>query len=202
MDDCSRDRTADIVSAIAGVQLHRHSVNRGKGGAVRTGLLRSSGEYVMIQDADLEYDPNDYVPMVEALLTSGADAVYGSRYLKDPSAGVFRNLVRAKHPSQSWSAFLGGQSLSFVALAFTGRYLTDTVTALKLFRRQAVAPLDLVTSGFELDHEFTAKLLARGCRIVEVPISYSPRTREEGKKIGLRDWFRAVRTLARFRRQS
>jgi dolichol-phosphate mannosyltransferase len=200
VDDCSRDRTPEIVAAVAGVTLHRHEKNQGKGAAVRTGLSRATGQYVMIQDADLEYDPNDYIPMVEALLGAKADAVYGSRYLKYPGAGFVKNLLGAKHANQSWTAFLGGQSLSFVALAFTGRYLTDTVTALKLFRREVIAPLELVTTGFELDHELTAKLLSRGARIVEVPIGYAPRTKEEGKKIGLKDWFRAVRTFARFRR--
>jgi len=87
-----------------------------------------------------------------------------------------------------------------VALACTGRYLTDTVTALKLFPRAALAALPLETSGFELDHEITARMLARGLRILEVPIAYFPRSRQEGKKIGLRDWFRGARTFFRYRR--
>ena len=91
---------------------------------------------------------------------------------------------------------------SVVALLFTGRYLTDTVTAYKLFRRRDLADITFETSGFELDHEITARLLARGLRIVEVPIAYHPRSREEGKKIGARDWFIAIRTFARFSRRS
>jgi NDP-sugar pyrophosphorylase family protein len=189
VDDCSRDRTAAIVSAEPGVRLHRMERNGGKGRAVRTGIGLATGEYLIIQDADLEYDPNDYVPMLQALLAGRADVIYGSRYL---SLG--------KHAAQSWTAYLGGRSLSVIALAFTGRYLTDTVTALKLFRRSAIASLPLETSGFELDHEITSRMLARGATIAEVPIRYSPRSRAEGKKIGLRDWFIGARTFWRYRR--
>jgi dolichol-phosphate mannosyltransferase len=109
------------------------------------------------------------------------------------------NLLTGKHPNQSWPAYLGGQSLSFIALVCTGRYLTDTVTALKLFRREVIRPLRLCTTGFELDHEISSKVLAGGNRIVETPISYFPRSKEEGKKIGLKDWFRALKTFFRYR---
>ena len=199
VDDCSRDRTAAIATSAPGVTLVRHERNRVKGGAVRTGLARAAGHFIVIQDADLEYDPQDYVPMLAALIEGPADIVYGSRYLKRPGRGVLANLMTGKHPGQSWPAYLGGQSLSFVALAMTGAYITDTVTALKLFRRAVLDGLTLTTSGFELDHEITAKVLARGYRIVEVPVSYAPRSRAEGKKIGLADWVTAVRVFARFR---
>ena len=189
VDDCSRDQTPTVVAAEPGVRLHRMATNGGKGRAVRAGIGQATGDYLIIQDADLEYDPNDYIPMLRPLLEGRADAVYGSRYMG-----------RGKHPNQSWTAYLGGRSLSLVALAFTGRYLTDTVTALKLFRRGDVASLPLETTGFETDHEITARLLARGSRISEVPIGYSPRSREEGKKIGLRDWFVGFRTFWRYRR--
>jgi glycosyltransferase involved in cell wall biosynthesis len=189
VDDGSRDRTAEIVAEEPGVLLHRMPQNGGKGAAVRAGIAAATGDYLIIQDADLEYDPNDYVPMLRSLLSGEADVIYGSRYM---GAG--------KHARQSWPAYLGGRSLSLVALACTGRYLTDTVTALKLFKRDEIASLPLETTGFELDHEITARLLARGARIVEVPIHYSPRSREEGKKIGLRDWFIGTRTLWRYRR--
>ena len=95
---------------------------------------------------------------------------------------------------------LGGRSLSLVAYLSTGTWLTDTVTALKLFPRELLPSLKLQTSGFELDHEITAKVLAKGLRIAEVPVSYHPRTRQEGKKIGMRDWFIGARTLFRFRK--
>ncbi len=189
VDDCSRDKTADIVAANAAVKLHRMPRNGGKGGAVRAGIAAATGDYVIIQDADLEYDPQDYIPMLQALLDGRGDIVYGSRYLG-----------RGRYPHQSLPAYLGGRSLSVVGWLFTGRYLTDTVTALKLFHRTDLATLALETSGFELDHELTARMLARGRRIVEVPIRYYPRSRAEGKKIGARDWFVAMKTFWRFRR--
>jgi dolichol-phosphate mannosyltransferase len=189
VDDCSKDRTAEIVSAVAGVRLHRMARNGGKGRAVRAGIASATGEYLIIQDADLEYDPQDYVLMLKPLLEGGADIVYGSRYLG-----------RGRYPGQSLGAYLGGRSLSVVGWLATGRYLTDTVTALKLFRRAELAELPLETSGFELDHEITARMLARKRRIVEVPIRYYPRSRAEGKKIGVRDWFRALATFRRYRR--
>jgi dolichol-phosphate mannosyltransferase len=188
VDDGSRDRTVEIASSHPGVRVHRMPVNGGKGKAVRAGIELATGELLIIQDADLEYDPNDYVPMVQALQAGRGDVIYGSRYLG-----------RGRHPNQSLAAYLGGRSLSLVALIFTGRYLTDTVTAYKLFRRADLAEIRFETSGFELDHEITARLLARGRRIVEVPIGYEPRSREEGKKIGPADWFTAIRTFARFR---
>lgn len=188
VDDCSRDRTSEIVAGFPEVRLHRQAVNGGKGKAVRQGISMATGELLIIQDADLEYDPSDYVPMLRALADGRGDVVYGSRYLG-----------RGRHTQQSMAAYIGGRSLSVAALLATGRFLTDTVTAYKLFRRSDLASLSLETSGFELDHEITARLLARGLKIVEVPIRYAPRSREEGKKIGLRDWFIALRTFYRFR---
>lgn len=190
VDDCSTDRTGEIAASVEGVTLVRMPANGGKGRAVREGIARARGEFVLIQDADLEYDPQDHLPMLRALADPGADIVYGSRYLKG-----------GRHPGQSLAAYLGGRSLSAVCAAFTGRYLTDTVTALKLYPRSLLRDLDLKTTGFELDHEMTAKALARGMRIVEVPIRYLPRSRAEGKKIGMKDWLRAFRTFARYGRR-
>lgn len=188
VDDCSTDRTSEIASGVDGVTVLRLPRNSGKGAAVREGIARATGDYLIIQDADLEYDPQDYLPMMQAILDRRADVVYGSRYLG-----------RGRHPGQSWAAYLGGRSLSLVMLATTGRYLTDTVTALKLFPRTLLPSLALETSGFETDHEITAKVVARGLRIVEVPVRYRPRSKEEGKKIGLRDWFIGARTFWRYR---
>ena len=188
VDDCSGDRTSEIVGGFPDVRLHRQAVNGGKGKAVRQGISMATGELLIIQDADLEYDPSDYVPMLRALLDGRGDVVYGSRYLG-----------RGRHEQQSLAAYVGGRSLSIAGLLATGRFLTDTVTAYKLFRRADLVSLDLQTSGFELDHEITARLLARGLTIVEVPIRYAPRSRKEGKKIGVRDWFIALRTFYRFR---
>jgi dolichol-phosphate mannosyltransferase len=189
VDDCSTDQTSAIAAAVPGVRVHRMPTNRGKGAAVRTGIGLATGDYLIIQDADLEYDPNDYVAMVRALLDRRGDVVYGSRYLG-----------RGRHANQSMTAYLGGRSLSLVMLLCTGHYITDTVTALKLFPRTVLSSLSLETSGFETDHEITAKILARGLRIAEVPVSYRPRGRNEGKKIGIRDWFIGARTFWRYRR--
>jgi dolichol-phosphate mannosyltransferase len=188
VDDCSTDRTSEIASAAAGVRVHRMPVNGGKGRAVRAGIDLARGDYLIIQDADLEYDPRDYVPMVRALLDGRGDVVYGSRYMG-----------KGRHANQSLAAYLGGRSLSLVMLACTGHYITDTVTALKLFPRALLPSLALETTGFETDHEITAKVLARGLRIVEVPVSYFPRSKEEGKKIGLSDWFIGTRTFWKYR---
>lgn len=188
VDDHSSDRTPEIVAGFPGITFQRLAKNGGKGQAVRAGMALATGDYLIIQDADLEYDPQDYAPMMRAMLEGRGDVIYGSRYLN-----------RGRHERQSLAAYLGGRSLSVAGLLCTGQWLTDTVTALKMFPRELVPSLALQTSGFELDHEITAKVLARGLRIVEVPVSYHPRTREEGKKIGLRDWFIALRTFFRFR---
>ena len=188
VDDGSSDGTPAIAASVTGVIVERMPVNGGKGRAVRAGIARSAGDFVIIQDADLEYDPGDYIPMLQALLNGRGDAVYGSRYLG-----------RGRYPAQSWPAYLGGRSLSVAGWLATGRYLTDTVTALKLFHRKDIAALPLETSGFELDHEITSRMLARGRTIAEVPIHYIPRSRAEGKKIGLRDWITALRTFRRYR---
>jgi glycosyltransferase involved in cell wall biosynthesis len=192
VDDCSRDATLEVLKGFPEVIVCRHERNRGKGRAVRTGIERATGDYLMIQDADLEYDPQDYLPMLKALLDGRADVVYGSRY----SQGLFES----KHAEQSWPAYLGGRSLSIAGLLCTGRYLTDTVTALKLFPRALLNELNLQTTGFELDHEITSKVLARGKQIIEVPIRYFPRSRKEGKKIGARDWLRGLQTFWTYRR--
>ena len=188
VDDCSKDATSEIVSRSRDVRLHRLPVNSGKGSAVRAGIGLATGDYLIIQDADLEYDPLDYLPMMRAILEGRGDVVYGSRYLG-----------RGRHAHQSLTAYLGGRSLSLVMWATTGHYITDTVTALKLFPRSLLPSLALETKGFETDHEITAKVLARGLRIIEVPVKYMPRSREEGKKIGARDWFVGVKTFWKYR---
>jgi glycosyltransferase involved in cell wall biosynthesis len=200
VDDGSRDATAEIAEA-RGVRVLRQRPNAGKGAAVRRGIEAAAGTHILIQDADLEYDPRDYRPMIDALRRGGdAIAVYGSRYLNPAVPGGKARMRAGPWPGQSWPAFLGGRSLSLAAWLTTGRFLTDTVTALKLFPRDLVSGLGLETSGFELDHEISAKVLARGIPIVEVPIGYQPRSKAEGKKIGASDWWRALRTFWRYRR--
>lgn len=189
IDDCSKDRTAEIVESQPDVRLIRQPKNAGKGAAVRAGLAATTGDVVIIQDADLEYDPQDHVKMLEVFVSGAAQVVYGSRYMG-----------RGRHANQTLAAYLGGRSLSVVGWLFTGTFLTDTVTALKMFPRELVQSLTLETSGFELDHEITSKVSARGIKIVEVPVSYFPRSKADGKKIGLQDWFIAVRTFSRYRR--
>lgn len=189
IDDCSKDRTAEIVASQSDVRLIRQPKNAGKGAAVRAGLAAATGDVVLIQDADLEYDPKDHLKMLQTFANGGAQVVYGSRYMGT-----------GRHANQGLGAYLGGRSLSVVAWLFTGAFLTDTVTALKMFPRELAQSLNLETSGFELDHEITAKVTARGFKIVEVPIAYFPRSKAEGKKIGLKDWFIAVRTFATYRR--
>jgi len=201
VDDGSADDTADIAERHGGVRVIRQRPNAGKGAAVRAGIAAATGSHVLIQDADLEYDPQDYLPMLAVLRAGGErTVVYGSRYLPYPDASALRNLFAGPWPGQSWAAYVGGRSLSVTAWLTTGRYLTDTVTAYKLLPRPLLDGLDLQTTGFELDHEISAKVIARGYRIVEVPIGYAPRSKAEGKKIGARDWWRALKTFWRFRR--
>jgi glycosyltransferase involved in cell wall biosynthesis len=189
VDDGSDDRTGEIARSRPGVVFRRLARNSGKGTAVRAGLELATGDLVVIQDADLEYDPRDYLPMARALGEGRGDAVYGSRYL-----------AHGRYRGQSLAAYVGGRSLSVVAWLCTGGWVTDTTTALKMCPRDLLRSLSLSTGGFELDQEITAKLLARSHRIAEVPVRYSPRTRREGKKIGVWDWIAGCRTLFRFRR--
>jgi glycosyltransferase involved in cell wall biosynthesis len=189
VDDGSVDRTGEIARSRPGVIVRRLDRNSGKGSAVRAGLELATGDLVVIQDADLEYDPRDYRPMVRAFVEGRGDAVYGSRYL-----------AHGRYPGQSFAAYVGGRSLSVVAWLCTGRWVADTTTALKMCPRDLLRSLSLSTGGFEIDQEITAKLLARGHVIAEVPVRYAPRTRREGKKIGVWDWIAGCRTLIRFRR--
>lgn len=200
INDCSTDQTSEIVKGFPEVTLLEHEKNSGKGRAVRTGLDAATGDYIIIQDADLEYDPEDYLPMLKPLLADEADVIYGSRYLKYPEAGMLKNLLTGKHAQQSWVAYLGGQSLSFIARLFIPMFISDTVTAYKLFKAPILKNMTLETTGFETDHEISCKVLAQGLRIQEVPISYFPRTVEEGKKIGLSDWFCAIKTFWKYRK--
>jgi len=195
VDDGSSDKTASIARSFPGVTVDALVKNCGKGEAVKKGIHQANGDFIIIQDADLEYDPNDYAPMLKALLQPGVDAVYGSRYMDPGGRRGLLAWLRGKHDGQSWTAYLGGRSISFFCYYFTGTYLTDTVTALKLFKKDVIKPLELTTTGFELDHEITSKVLAHGQHIIEVPIHYYPRSKAEGKKIGLRDWLNAIKTF-------
>ena len=191
IDDGSRDRTGCVARELerrnARVRLIAHARNRGKGAAVRTGLRAARGAVVVIQDADLEYEPRDIVRMLARLEESGADAVYGSRWLL---AGN-----RAASPAHR----LGNRFLAWLVRTLYRVPLTDEATAYKMGRRSVLLGLLLRESGFGFCAEVTAKLLRAGSRIEEVPVSYCPRSAREGKKIRFRHALEATWLLLRYR---
>jgi dolichol-phosphate mannosyltransferase len=198
VDDGSNDNTAEIASGFPGVRCFRQVPNQGKGKAVLRGIREATGQFILIQDADLEYDPNDYLPIVSALSDRKADVVYGSRVLGQLAKqgwGVFPG----KHPQQGVGPWVAGVLLTLWTALIFRRWITDTLTAYKLYPADIVKHMNVRTSGFETDHEITAKLIRLHQKIAEVPISYHPRSREEGKKIKASDGFIAIWTLLRFR---
>jgi len=190
VDDGSTDRTAELL-AIAGSDLHdalvRHETNFGKGAAIRTGLKLATGEMVVVQDADLEYDPIDWDRLVEPILANKADVVYGSRFVTAQSRRVL----------YFWHAF-GNQVLTGLSNVFTNLNLTDMETCYKLFRTNVLKSLNLVENRFGFEPEVTAKLSRAGVRIYEVGISYSGRTYADGKKIGWKDGIRAIWAIVKY----
>ena len=189
VDDGSKDRTAEIVEAIDGVQLIRHDRNRGKGAAVRTGIAASKGDIVVIQDADLEYDPRDLPKLLSPLLEGVADVVYGTR-------------LRGGEPQRAhlfWH-YAGNRFLSLLTNVLYNTTISDMEVGYKAFRGDLIRSIELVSDDFGFEPEVTAKILRRGdIRLYEVPISYYGRTYAEGKKITWRDGIRAVGALVRFR---
>ena len=189
VDDGSTDGTRQILRKmspeVATVVFHER--NLGKGAAIRTGLEHATGEIVIIQDADLEYDPRDYPALVQPILDGRARVVYGSR--------VLRRDNRYSHLRY----YLGGRLLSLVANCLYGIRITDEPTCYKVFRRDLVKGLNLQCRGFEFCPEVTAKIARRGIPIHEVPIHYTPRTVEEGKKISWKDGFYAIWILLKYR---
>lgn len=197
VNDGSKDRTAEIARSFAssGVLCFDQVPNQGKGRAVQRGIAESTGDYVLVQDADLEYEPLDYLPMLKAL--EKGDVVYGSRTLGQWRARP--SLLPGKHPQAGLGPWVAGWLLTFWTFLLYGRWITDTLTAYKLYPAAALKSMRLRTHGFETDHEITARLVRRKLRIVEVPIAYYPRSAAEGKKIKPLDGFIAVWTLVRFR---
>ncbi len=189
VDDASTDGTRDKLLRYADdpdLVILRHDTNRGKGSAIRTGIEKVSGDLVIIQDADLEYDPADYPRLAEPILDGRADVVYGSRFRGSVEGMAFPNLVANK-------------ILAFVATILFGKRITDEATCYKMFRSDVLRSFDLECKRFEFCPEVTAKTLKRGFRLVEIPISYSGRSVASGKKIRARDGLEAVWALVRFR---
>ncbi|MGP8159658.1 MAG: glycosyltransferase family 2 protein [Candidatus Dormibacteria bacterium] len=190
VDDGSTDGTWELMRARADadsrVRAHRHEVNQGKGGAIRTALRQARGTVVLIQDADLEYDPADYPRLLEPIQAGRATVVYGSRAF-------------SSHTAYSYWYVMGNRLVTLATNLIYNCYLSDMETGYKVMPREVALSLDLQARGFELEPEITAKLLRSGQRIYEVPVSYAARSREEGKKLTAMDGVRAIGALVRYR---
>lgn len=192
VDDGSTDGTREILDRWRAkprrdMKIVFHERNSGKGAALRTGFQHASGDVLIVQDADLEYDPRDYVKLLDPLLEGRAPVVYGSRFMGGPRSAM------------SLTHTLGNKMLTLFTNLLFGTALTDMETCYKCFRRDVIDGMVLRSRAFEIEPELTAKILKRGYTIFEVPISYNGRSFHEGKKIGWRDGFMAARTLIRYR---
>ena len=189
VDDGSQDKSREIMESISDPQVRviMHTVNQGKGAALRTGFSHATAEFVIVQDADLEYDPSEYPLVLEPLLDDRADVVFGSRFLSG----------RPHRVLYFWHS-LGNRFLTLMSNMFTDLNLTDMETCYKCFRREVIQAIDIEEDRFGFEPEITAKLAKLRLRIYEVGISYSGRTYDEGKKIGWRDGVRAVYCIVRY----
>ncbi len=190
IDDGSTDGSRDLLAKISTgdtVKVFYHQKNQGKGKAVRTGIQNASGDLIIIQDADLEYDPREYPTLLRPIQEGIADVVYGSRFL---GAG--------RRPVLFWN-MVANKILTLVTNVLYNNILTDMETGYKLFRRQVALDMKLRAHGFDFEPEFTAKILKKKVRIYEVPITFNPRDYSEGKKIKMRDAFVAMWTLFKYR---
>jgi glycosyltransferase involved in cell wall biosynthesis len=191
VDDGSTDTTAAVVQSFsqteARVRIIQLSQNQGKTAAVKAGFAASTGNIVLVQDADLEYDPQDIPSLLEPILAGKADVVYGSRFLVRRAARV----LYFRH-------YLANKSLTFFSNLLTDMNFTDIETGYKVFRGEIIRSMVIESKGFGFEIEVTAKIAKLGCRVYEVPISYYGRTYEEGKKIGFRDGLAALYYILRY----
>jgi glycosyltransferase involved in cell wall biosynthesis len=190
VNDCSTDGTREILAeeaVAADTRVLHHSVNKGKGAAIQTGLRASTGDLIIVQDADLEYDPTDYVKLMAPILAGKATVVYGSRFAQGHDKKMFL------------SQRLANTVLTVLTNLLYGTSLSDMETCYKVFPAQVIKPIRLRAQRFDFEPEITAKLLRRGHRIMEVPISYAGRVYHEGKKINWRDGVVAVYSLIYYR---
>jgi glycosyltransferase involved in cell wall biosynthesis len=190
VDDGSTDGTCEVLNELNGtppVRVIFHEHNQGKGAAVRTGIQGATGEIIIIQDADLEYDPRDYPVLIKPLQEGIADVVYGSRFLGGP-----------RRPILFWN-MVANKLLTFMTNILYNNIISDMETGYKVFRRDLIKDIPLRSRRFDFEPEFTAKILKRRIRIYEVPISFNPRDYSQGKKIHMQDAFIAAWTLVRYR---
>jgi glycosyltransferase involved in cell wall biosynthesis len=189
VDDGSTDGTRQILADVddPNVRVVLHHKNQGKGAALRTGFQHATSEFVIVQDADLEYDPNEFGDLLPPMLDDKADVVYGSRFLSG----------RPHRVLYFWHS-LGNRMLTLASNMFTGLNLSDMETCYKLFRREVIQSITIEEDRFGFEPEITAKVAKGGWRIYEVGISYSGRTYADGKKIGARDALRAVYCIVRY----
>jgi glycosyltransferase involved in cell wall biosynthesis len=189
VDDCSSDGTSDILKRLAkrpGLKIVFHDKNQGKGAALRTGFSRATGDIILVQDADLEYDPREYPRLLEPILDGRADVVYGSRFLSGPHRVFF-----------FWH-YVGNKLLTTFSNMVSNLNLTDMETCYKVFKREVLQKIRLRSERFGFEPEITIKLAKLRCRIYEVPVSYAGRDYSEGKKIGWKDGLAAVYHIIRF----
>lgn len=188
VDDCSNDGTRDIINKISGNNIKKlfHEKNKGKGAALRTGFQHVSGDIVIIQDADLEYNPKEYSNLIEPILDGRADAVYGSRFLGGPHRVLF-----------FWH-YVGNKILTTLSNMLTNLTLTDMETCYKVFKANVIKNINIRSNRFGFEPEITAKLAKRKCVIYELPVSYSGRDYTEGKKVGWKDGIVALYCILRY----
>jgi glycosyltransferase involved in cell wall biosynthesis len=192
VDDCSTDSTRDILKDINNsgennLKVICHNKNRGKGAALRTGFAAAGGDIIIVQDADLEYNPNEYPKLLEPILNGNADVVYGSRFI---GGGPHRVLF-------FWH-FIGNKFLTLLSNMFTNLNLTDMETCYKTFKKEIISKIEVKENGFGFEPEITAKVAKLDCRIYEIGISYSGRTYKEGKKISWKDGVWAIWCIIRY----